>query len=136
MTKHDVSKHPGGRPQMYTPEQIQEIVDDLRKYIENNDDPTIVGFTSSYNKYSVNKDYISDHAEFSECRKKSIEKQEAYLLDGVTKGKLNAPMGIFRLKQRWHGYRDKTEQEITNPDGSLNPYNSLTAQELRKLAGK
>lgn len=26
--------------------------------------------------------------------------------------------------------------DIRNPDGSLNPYNALTAEELRKLAGK
>lgn len=101
------------RPQMYTPEEIQEIVDDFRAYIEEKEDPTIVGFTSSYSKYSVNKDYISDHKEFSELRKKAIEKQEAYLLDGVTKNKLSAPMGIFRLKQPQHGFKDKYEQEVT-----------------------
>ena len=108
-----------GRPQMYTPEQIQEIVDDLREYIEIKDDPTIVGFTSSYTKYSVNKDYISDHEEFSELRKKAIEKQEAYLLDGVTKNELNATMGIFRLKQPQHGYKDRVEQDLTSNGETL-----------------
>jgi len=102
-----------GRPQMYTPKQIQDIVSDLTLYIESHDDPTIVGFTSSYTKYSVNKDYISDHKEFSELRKRAIEKQEAYLLDGVTRNKLNATMGIFRLKQPQHGFSDKHEQEVT-----------------------
>jgi polyribonucleotide nucleotidyltransferase len=97
---------------MYTPEQIQEIVDDLTTYIEEREDPTIVGFTSSYRKYSVNKDYISDHREFSELRKRAIEKQEAYLLDGVTKNKLNATMGIFRLKQPQHGFTDKQQQDV------------------------
>lgn len=42
---------------------------------------------------------------------------------------------IFNLKNNY-GWKDKTESEITNPDGSLNPYNALTAEELRKLAGK
>lgn len=113
--------NPVGRPQMYTPEQIQEIADDLREYIETNEDPTIVGFTSSYNKYSVNKNYIGDHDEFSELRTKAIEKQEAYILKGVMQNKLNAPMGIFRLKQPQHGFRDKVEQEVTSPDGSMTP---------------
>lgn len=125
-----------GRPQMYTPEQIQEIVDDFTLYIEEHDDPTIVGFTSSYNKHSINKDYISDHKEFSELRKKAIEKQEAYLLSGATTNKLNPTVSIFRLKQPQHGYTDRTQQEISNPDGTLNPYNALTVEELRKLAGK
>lgn len=112
---------PAGRPQMYTPKQIQEIYVDLEAYIENTDDPTIVGFTSAYKKYAVNKDYISDHKEFSELRKRAIEKQEAYLLEGVTKNKLNATMGIFRLKQPQHGYRDKVEQDITSGGDKISP---------------
>lgn len=47
----------------------------------------------------------------------------------------NATGPIFNLKNNY-GWKDKTESEITNPDGSLNPYNALTAKELRKLAGK
>ena len=47
-----------------------------------------------------------------------------------------SPTGtIFNLKNNY-GWKDKTEQEISNPDGSLNPYNTLSAEELRKLAGK
>lgn len=30
----------------------------------------------------------------------------------------------------------KTETEITNPDGSLNPFNKLSVEELKKLASK
>lgn len=105
-------KHPGGRPQMYTPTQIQEIVNDFIEYIDNTEDPTIVGFTSAYRKYSVNKDYISDHNEFSELRKRAIEKQEAYLLRNGTSNKANPTMAIFRLKQPQHGFSDKQQQDI------------------------
>lgn len=42
---------------------------------------------------------------------------------------------IFSMRVNY-GWQDKTVTEITNPDGSLNPYNALTAEELRKLAGK
>jgi hypothetical protein len=78
-----------GRPQYFTSEQISKIVKDLESYIANETDPTIVGFTSSYPPiYSetekrdvyINKDFISDHDEFSELRKKAIEKQENYLM--------------------------------------------------------
>lgn len=101
-----------GRPQIHTTEQIQEIVDDLTIYIEENEDPTIVGFTSSYNKYSVNKNYIGDHNEFSELRKRAIEKQEAFMLKGATNNKLNPTVCIFRLKQPQHGFTDKTQSDI------------------------
>lgn len=106
---------------MYTPEQIQEIVDDLAAYISEHDDPTIVGFTSTYTKYHVNKDYISDHDEFSELRKAAIEKQEAFLLNGATNNKLNPTVSIFRLKQPQHGYRDKFEQDVTSNGESISP---------------
>lgn len=110
---------PGGRPQMYTPKQIEEIAQDLSEYIDTHEDPTIVGFTSSYTKYSVNKDYISDHNEFSELRKRAIEKQEAFLLSGATKNTLNPSVSIFRLKQPQHGFKDKTETDITTGGDKL-----------------
>lgn len=114
--------HPWGRPQNFTAEQIEKIREDFKKYIEEKEDPTIVWFTSSYPPiYSktlgretyINKDYINDHDEFSELRTKAIQKQEAYLLDWVTKNRLNATMWVFRLKQPYHWYRDKVEQEIS-----------------------
>lgn len=108
-----MAKQPVGRPQMYTTEQIQEIVNDFILYIKENEDPTIVGFTSEYTKLSINKDYISDHDEFSELRKRAIEKQEAYLLKNGTTNKANPTIAIFRLKQPQHGYRDKTEVDQT-----------------------
>lgn len=110
-----------GRPQMYTPLQIEEIVKDLDDYIERSPDPTIVGFTSGYRKYSVNKDYISDHDEFSELRKRAIEKQEHYLLYGATNGRLNASVSIFRLKQPQHGYKDRVDSDITSMGEKIDP---------------
>lgn len=105
-------------PQILTPEQIQKIVEDFKDYIEEQEDPTIVKFTSSYpaiyseylkRDWYINKDYISDHNEFSELRKKAIEKQEAYLVDGATKNRLNSTVSVFRLKQPQHWYSDRME---------------------------
>lgn len=125
-----------GRPQMYTAEEIQEIYSDLEQYIDKTEDPTIVGFTSTYKKYRVNKDYISDHGEFSELRRCAIEKQEAYLLHGATHNELNASVSIFRLKQPQHGYRDRVDTDVTTNGNDINPYSSLTTEELRKLLDK
>lgn len=119
-----------GRPQMYTAEQIAEIVTDLSAYIERSFDPTIVGFTSTYSKYSVNKDYISDHQEFSELRKRAIEKQESFLLQGATMNKLNPAVSIFRLKQPQHGFRDKSEVESSGE--ITHKFEDLDDDELEK----
>lgn len=119
-TKEVKEKRKEGAPQKFTPEQIQKIVDDFKKYIAKNEDPTIVWFVAKYPAiYSetlqresyINKDYISDHKEFSELRKKAIAKQEAYLLKWATENRLNASVSIFRLKQPQHWYRDRSEVE-------------------------
>lgn len=78
-------------------------------------------------------DYEEKDDEFSHTIKKAKDRCEHYceqMLFSTT------PTGtIFNLKNNY-GWHDKTEQELSNPDGSLSPYNSLTADELRKLAGK
>lgn len=124
--------HPGGRPQMYTPEQIEEIRKDFIEYIERTADPTIVNFTSNYTKYSINKDYINNHDEFSELRKRAIEKQESYLLYGATNNRLNASVSIFRLKQPQHGYKDRTETDITSKDEKIEFTGNVSKEQLSK----
>lgn len=42
---------------------------------------------------------------------------------------------IKEMVQEVYG-KPKETVDVSNPDGSLNPYNALTAEELRKLAGK
>lgn len=42
---------------------------------------------------------------------------------------------IFSLKVNY-GWQDKNITELTNPDGTLNPYGPLTTEELRALAKK
>jgi hypothetical protein len=112
---------------MYTPEQIQEIVDDFTAYIKDNDDPTIVKFTANYEKYSINKDYINNHEEFCELRKKAIQKQEAFLLEGATNNKTNPTFSIFRLKQPQHGYKDRIDTDLTSGGEKIKPiFNGLS----------
>lgn len=108
----------GGRPDKYSDLEIAQIAVDLEQYINERDDPTIVGFTSSYLKYPVNKQYISDRKEFSDLVKRAVDKQEAYLLTNSGEAPV---MRIFRLKQPQHGYRDKVEQDITSGGNALSP---------------
>lgn len=74
-----------------------------------------------------------DKEEFSDTIKRAKDRIQNYL-----ELNLNSPSPtgtIFNLKNNY-GWKDKTESEITNPDGSLNPLNGLSQEELRKLAKK
>lgn len=74
-----------------------------------------------------------EKAEYFDTIKRAKDKIQNYL-----ELNLNSPSPtgtIFNLKNNY-GWKDKTESEITNPDGSLNPYNALSPEELRKLASK
>src|SRR4051812_22955270 len=96
-------KNDVGRPSKFTDDEIAEIAVDFSDYINRTADPTVVGFTAYYDKYDIRRTYINDRQEFSELVKKAIEKQEAYMLDGAIKNRLNSTFAIFRLKQPQHG---------------------------------
>lgn len=74
-----------------------------------------------------------ERPEFSDTIKAAKVKIENYWEELLIGGNATGP--IFNLKNNY-GWKDKTESELSNPDGSLNPINALTAEELRKLAGK
>lgn len=135
---------PAGRPPYFTPEQIQKIADDLQAYIVNEEDPTIVWFTSSYapvwseteqRDVFINKDFINNHDEFCELRKKAIEKQENYLMKWATNNELNATMSVFRLKQPQHWFTDKQEIDQRNLNIETTPTElaSMTDEQLQAL---
>lgn len=67
----------------------------------------------------------------------TIKRAKMIIEDAVQEGlNSSAPTGtIFNLKNNFE-WKDKTESELTNPDGSLNPFNALTPTELRKLTKK
>lgn len=97
------------------PWQRQEVKAAFVKYIEGTEDPNIAGFVS-YDpvaiKYGVTRRDMYDSKYFDPLTKRAITKQEAYLLK-VGMASQNVTMAIFRLKQPYHGYRDRFEQDIT-----------------------
>lgn len=109
--------HPGGRPPKLTKDQRKEVYDAMVDYIARTPDPIIVGFCawdSVAVKYWITKDNINDWEEFSELRKRAVQKSEAYLASGAVTGKLNPTMSIFRLKQPVHGYKDRFDTDVTS----------------------
>lgn len=74
--------------------------------------------------YSEKPEFINTIKEAKDLIESHWEKK----LDGS-----NVTGVIFNLKNNWK-WQDKTEQEITSPDGSLSPYANLTEEQLVKLA--
>lgn len=110
-------KHLGGRPPKLTEEERAEVLEAFKLYIQNENDPTIVGFCawdSVAIQYSITKDNLYDWEEFSELRKRAIEKQEAYLIKNAGSNTYNPTIAIFRLKQPQHGYKDRIDSDITS----------------------
>lgn len=84
-------------------------------------------------KYDNGDEIDGYNADFSDTIKRAKEKVQNYLEMNLNS---TSPTGtIFNLKNNY-GWKDKTENEITNPDGSLNPLRGLNEEELRKLANK
>lgn len=79
-------------------------------------------------------DPIEDHKpEFSDTIKRAKIKCQNYAEVMLF---ANSPTGaIFNLKNNY-GWKDKTETDLTSKGERVNPYSTLSAEELRKLAGK
>ncbi len=116
------------RPSKLLPPQRVKVFKAFEEYIADNNDPTIVKFCAldkTAIQHKVTKDNIHDWKEFSELRRRAIDKQEAYLLEGAPRNRLNASVAIFRLKQPQHGYTDRQEIQHSG-DGGLFGANALT----------
>lgn len=126
--------HPGGRPPKITPEQREEVLEAFKLYIERTPDPTVVGFCA-YDpvgfKYLLTRDDLNNWQEFYTLRSYAIQKQEAYLLQAAGTGRYNASVGIFRLKQPQHGYKDRIDSDITSGGEKLEVgLNATQAEQL------
>lgn len=118
------SKGLGGRPPKITDEQKQELAQEYRQYIQDNDDPTLAGFLSTNEhcfEWEILKHNIDDWTEFSTLKQIAIQKQEANLLRKAGKNEYNPTLAIFRLKQPQHGYSDRHETDITSGGDKLAP---------------
>lgn len=128
------------KPQKYTREFVIGELDDMLKEILENPEIVFIGELFEHRDYSRQrysewaKDF-SDDTRISDTIKRITDILESRINIGGLKNKLNPTMTIFNLKNNY-GWKDKTETELSNPDGTLNPYNALTADELRKLASK
>jgi hypothetical protein len=121
-----------GRPLKFESVEALKTIADKYFYETPEQEWTITGLALALD---TSRETLMDYEnkdEFSDTIKKyKLKVHSAYEKDLRKKGRSG---DIFALKN--FGWTDKTESEITNPDGSLNPLNGLSQEELRKLAKK
>src|SRR5882762_222083 len=123
----------------YGIEQVKELLAAFGEYIADTDDPHLAGFISGNPtalKYWLTDEDLDNYIEFRPYVKRALKKTEAYLLTSRANGPA-LPMSIFRLKQPYHGYRDRFEQDITSNGEKVQFINSVPrpikkAEKLKK----
>lgn len=101
----------------YNKAQVKEMCAALEQYIAATDDPFAADFLSGNEvalRYWLDDMDLYAYPAFERLRARMVKKSEATLLKETRNSKGNTIMTIFRLKQPWHGYRDKFEQDITS----------------------
>lgn len=121
---------PGGRPTKYEERFVEELYQYLTEKLElitvgkdgrerGAQVPTRAGFAK---RIGVDVDTLknwenpTEHPEFFGALKALDAQQEDMLANGGLTGTHNATMAIFLLKNN-HGYTDKTQQELSGPNG-------------------
>ncbi len=148
-----MEKNKGGRPLKFkTVEELQARIDEYFTYCDNrikevhkpdgetygysNPEPYTMAGLAYY--IGLSRQALIDYSnrdKFIDAIKEARDKVEFDVERRMSDKDTFTPGLIFNAKNNF-GWKDKIEQEISNPDGTLNPYNALTAEELRKLAGK
>lgn len=112
-----------GRPITYTYERKLEILENLIKYIEKEDYPTVPEFCVKNNLHKQRLyDFVNDDRQtkddegkeplgkyFWDSLKRMNEKQEAYIEVKCMSNEIPIAFGIFKLKNL--GWRDKPKEE-------------------------
>ncbi len=99
----------GGRPRKYNNNEVQEIINKLIDFIDNDQFPTVAKFCIQNN---VSRDAVNDYPEFHTLIKKLHDKSEAYLQQKLIDNKGNAASHMFLLKAM-HQYRDNSQLTVS-----------------------
>lgn len=100
-----------GRPIEWTEEKIQDTIEKLNKYIDDNEIPIVAEFAYLHN---IRKATLYEKPQLKYAIKRLTEKKEAQLEKGALAGLINSTMAIFSLKQM--GWNDKQQIEHSGND--------------------
>jgi len=111
---------PVGRPPKFeSVEQLESLIESYFTHCDTEKEPyTITGLALWLD---TSRETLLDYQEkdgFSDTIKRAKLKCENWVEKGMLGNKVNPTAGIFNLKNNY-GWRDKVEQEVTNPDGNL-----------------
>lgn len=143
-------KNPVGRPLTYkTVDDLQKAIDEYFEYCDNRikqihtkegetvaiTHPAPYTMSGLARALGLSRQALSEYShkeQFGDTIKAARDRVQEDIETRLMETS-NQSGAIFNLKNNF-GWKDKTESEITNPDGSLNPLQGLTVEELRKLA--
>jgi hypothetical protein len=109
----------GGAPTKYKEEYIALVDDFIARRKEENKIPTIEGFAYEVGVWKdVIYDWMKKHKKFANAIKNLMVMQSDWLQAGIVNNKANVAGGIFLLKNN-HGFKDRTEQDITSKGEKL-----------------
>lgn len=123
---NDGSKNPGGRPKVYDPADIAEL---MEKYYIECDDPYVEEFAIK-NGFTTELIYrvAKENDKISSTIKAIHEKQKMRTVRKAEVGEINPTFAIFKLKQKCYGWTDKTEVQSTN----VNIETEMSAEEAEQ----
>lgn len=111
------------KPEIYTEEYVKEQLSYILDTILSNKDIIYIGeifedLPYSRQRYSEWAKKFENIIQISDTIKRIDDILESRVNVAGLKGKSNPTMTIFNLKNNY-GWRDKVENELTNPDGNL-----------------
>lgn len=112
-------KHPGGRPSKLTDQVRVQIAEYYNKCMETDTVPTAaqLAVILDISKSTLYK-WAEDDTGLSDTLSKVQTLQEATLINGSLKNALNPTISKLMLAN--HGYREKSEQDITSGGQTIN----------------
>lgn len=115
-----MTKHAGGRPSKLTPEVRVKVAEYLQQCMDNGKFPSVarLAVTLDISKKTL-YNWGDEDPEFLHTLETLKSLQEATLLEGSLENKLNATIAKLVLSN--HGYREKSEQDITSGGEKIQP---------------
>lgn len=100
--------NPVGHPIEYTPERIQQLKDDMEKYIDEHSIPIVAEFAYLQR---IRRQKLYEIPELADTLERLINKKESQLEKGGLSNVLNASMAKFSLAQL--GWSEKQETKVS-----------------------